>query len=146
MRKVIITIARMILPAVLVLSMASCGISSSPEKTIEAYFSAVKGGDVEKAIEYLTPAKQKQFEAAYSLSNKLFGLVGMDGLDTESILGAYMGTTNAEYYKNYEFKISDVTKTDDSHSIVYVDVYVDGELKTTTPMKCTKIDGKWYVE
>ena len=146
MRKVIIAIERIILPAALVLSMVSCGISSSPEKTTEAYFSAVKGGDVETAIGYLTPAKQKQFKAAYSVSNTLLGGFGLGGLDTESILGAYMGTTNAEYYKNYEFKISEVTKTDDSHSIVYVDVYVDGELKTTTPMKCTKIDGKWYVE
>lgn len=123
----------------------ACGSQSSPERTVDKYFSAVKTGDLDKAIECFTPAMQAQYEAAMSFSDTLFGLFGIS-TDSDAILGGIVGMANTDAYKNYNFKVSGSTKTDSDHATVSVDVYIDGEKTSTTMVYCVKIDGEWYIE
>lgn len=143
MSKKIIAITLAVLIFVVVLS--ACGNSSSPERTAEKYFSAVKAGDLDKAMSCFTPAIQEQYKAALSLSNTLFGSFGL-GLDSGSLLGGLVGAANTDAYKNYDFKVSGSAKTDDTHATVTVDVYIDGNKNSTTTVYCIKIDGEWYIE
>ena len=143
MNKRIIAIVLVIITLTVVLT--SCGSSSSPERTAEKYFSAVKAGDLDKAMECFTPAIQEEYKAALSLSNTLFGSFGL-GIDSGSILGGLVGAANTDAYKNYDFKVSGSTKTDDTHASVSVDVYIDGNKNSTTTIYCVKIDNEWYIE
>lgn len=122
------------------MALTACGITSSPERTTEKFFSAVKSGDIDKAIECFTPVVQKQYQAALAVSDKLFGI------DSGALLGGLIGTINVDYYADYEFKVVGATETNDTHAVVTVDVYVDGSLDSTTTVSCIKIDGAWYIE
>lgn len=125
---------------ILAMALTACGITSSPERTTEKFFSAVKSGDIDKSIECFTPVIQEQYKAALAVSNALFGI------DTGALLGGVLGTINVDYYADYDFKVVGTSKTDDTHAVVTVDVYVDGSLDSTTTVSCLKIDGAWYIE
>ena len=142
MRKFIIFIFAVIM---IVAILPACGSSSSPERTADKYFSAVKTGDLDKAIECFTPAIQAQYKASMSLSDTLFGLFGI-GVDSDAILGGVVAMANTDAYNNYDFKVSGSTKTDSDHATVSVDVYIDGKKASTTMVYCVEIDGEWYIE
>lgn len=129
--------------SLLSLLLSGCSFSS-PEKTAEKYFSAVKAGDAEKAIQCFIPSVRAQYELGFKISDRLFG--GVLGNNSESIWNALLGTTNYEYYKDYDFETSWTDYSDSTHATVYVDVYVNGALKKTTQVRCTEIDGDWYIE
>lgn len=127
------------------LVLVGCGANSSPEKITEKFFSGVKAGDIDKSIECMAPAVQEEWKAGLSLSNTLFGAFGVS-VDSNALLNGLLGTINADYYKDYEFKVVDTTKTDKTHALVTVDVLENGEGITQTTVLCVKIDGKWYIE
>lgn len=133
------TIALVLLIAVLACTLSACGGTSSPKAVTETFFSAVKAGDLEKAIECFTPSAQAQYKAMLAVSDALFGV------DTGSILGGIVGYANEQEYKSYSFKVKDVNKTDDSHATVSVDVIVNGQKNRTTSVSCVRIDKKWYI-
>lgn len=142
MKKFIIVILAI---TMIVAILPACGSPSSPERTADKYFRAVKNGDLDKAIECFTPAMQAQYEASMSFSDTLFGLFGI-GVDSDAILGGIVGMANTDAYKNYDFKVSGSTKTDSDHATVSVDVYIDGKKASTTMVYCVEIDGEWYIE
>ncbi len=124
---------------------AGCGANSSPKKITEKFFSGVKSGDIDKSIECMVPSTQEAWKAGMSFSDTLFGAFGIN-VDSNALLNGLLGMTNADYYKDYEFKVVDTTKTDKTHALVTVDVLDKGEPVTQTTVSCVLIDGKWYIE
>lgn len=134
-------IAAALLAAVILGCLSGCGSTSSPKKVTQSFFSAVKSGDMEKAIECFQPSVQEQYKAVMALYSAFAG-----GADVNAILGGIVGGVNSEEYKNYSFKVSDVQNTDSEHAKVTVDVSNGGAKQTSTTVYCIKIDGKWYIE
>lgn len=122
-----------------------CGVGSSPEKVTEKFFSGVKSGDIDKSIECMAPSVQEGWKAGMSLSNTLFSAFGVS-IDSSALLNGLMGMTNAEHYKNYDFKVVDTSRFDETHAVVTVDVLDNGKKITSTTVPCVLIDGKWYIE
>ena len=133
-------IAALLVLVTFVMMLSACGNSSSPEKTAETFFAAVKSGDIDKAIGCYTPVIQEQYKAGISIANSIFNI------DSSTLLNAILGTANANAYVNYDFKVVGSAKTDDERAVVSVDVYVDGSKKMTTNLQCVEIGGEWYIE
>ncbi len=125
---------------IIALALTACGTVSSPERTTEKFFGAVKAGDIDKSIECFTPSIQEQYKAVLAISNKVFGI------DSGALLNGVLGTVNASTYDNYDFKVVDSSETDSTHAIVTVDVYVDGQKESSTQVYCVKLEGEWYIE
>ena len=129
-----------ILISLISIMFSSCGNFSTPERIAQDYFDAVKAGDTKGAIECMIPMVQEQFEASNSILSGLFGV------DAESILSSILGTTNYDYYSNYDFEVSGTKMIDDSHAAVTGNVFIDGELSERDTIDCVKIGDKWYID
>ena len=122
----------------LTIFLSGCG-NSSAKKVVDKYFSAVKSGDFDKAIECFSPAMQSQLEASKALADSLFNV------DSGAIFNGLVGIVNPQEYADYEFKPVSETIIDDTHTAVIVEIKTGGSIDTTE-VNCIKIDGQWYIE
>ena len=93
----------------LTIFLSGCG-NSSAKKVVDKYFSAVKSGDFDKAIECFSPAMQSQLEASKALADSLFNV------DSGAIFNGLVGIVNPQEYADYEFKPVSETIIDDTHT------------------------------
>ena len=114
---------------------SGCG-NSSAKQVVEKYFKAVKAGNLDKAIECFTPDVQ---EVTKTFTD------GMFGEDGGAMLNELIGSIYPQEYADYEFKPVSETKTDDTHTVVTVEVNAGGST-VKTEVHCIRIDGKWYIE
>lgn len=110
----------------------------------QKYFDAVKAGDTEGAIACFTPSFQQKIQSMNALggmfSEALFGM------DASGLMNGFLGYADAEEYQNYDFEATDVVVSDDEHASVTVEIYIDGELDSTTEIKTVKYQDEWYIE
>ena len=140
MKRKSLTVRIPVILMIIALALTACGTISSPERTAEKFFGAVKAGDIEKSIECFTPSAQAQYKAGLAISDALFHI------DSGALLNGVLGWANASEYENYDFKVVGTKEIDSTHAIVTVDVYVDGQKDWSDQVQCVKLEGKWYIE
>lgn len=136
---------KLLVLALCVVLIAGCAqsLEKGSRDVVQKFFDALKMGDTEGAFSCYTPAVQQQLQAA----NEFGGILGemLFGVDASGLMYGLMGYASASEYQNYEFKATDVTAEDDEHGVVTVEIYIDGELDSTTKINTVKYQGKWYV-
>lgn len=117
--------------------------SSKPEDTAKTFFENVKSGNVEKAIDCMTPEIKNQWNLGMGLANVLGNQFGLSG--SSSLLNSVIGLSDSNAYQNYDFKVQSAIYNGESNAKVPVDVYVNGKKQQTTTLDMRKIDNKWYI-
>lgn len=117
--------------------------SSKPEDTAKTFFENVKSGNVEKAIDCMSPEIKNQWNLGMGLANSLGSYLGISG--SSSLLNSVIGLSDSNAYQNYEFKVQNAKYSGESNATVPVDVYVNGSKQQTTILEMKKIDNKWYI-
>lgn len=115
------------------------------KEIVEEFFEALKAGDTGGAIECCTPALQEQYNGGLDAGGIILSMFGLPNV--KGLVNPWLGMVNSNYYKDYEFKVIDVTLDNEKkRGNVTVDVFIKGEKKQTTEMGVVKYKGKWYVE
>ena len=139
MKKNLRRILVLALAIVLLCSLTACGERSSPQKTVEGFFKAVKSGELDKAVTYFTPSLQKQYQAILSLSNALFGI------DAGPLLEGLVAFASDAAISDYSFKVTQTERSGDRATVTVV-ISLNGSAQQTTEISCVKMDREWYIE
>ena len=117
--------------------------NSKPEDTARTFFENVKSGNVEKAIDCMSPEIKNQWNLGMGLANALGSKLGLSG--SSSLLNSFIGLSDSNAYSNYEFKVQSASYSGENIAKVPVDVYINGNKQETTTLEMKKIDNKWYI-
>ncbi|MBQ8123836.1 MAG: hypothetical protein IJ170_11140 [Ruminococcus sp.] len=113
----------------------------SPEKTVTAYFQAVKSGNSSEAISYFTPEIRAQYNVGMGFADLLKGI----GVSSD-IVTAIIDGSNVKAYRNYEFKVTDTEYNEiKNFAKVFVEVKVNDIVAETTSIPCQKYGDLWYI-
>ena len=121
----------------LVMLLSSCGTGSTPEGVVNDFFTYAKEGNIKKMVECYEPSVQEQLKSVLSVLGS--------NVDINSLGNLLPDYLKQEKGPNVKYKITGTSQNDASHATVEVDLINDGTKLLTVPLKCVKIDGKWYI-
>lgn len=121
----------------------SSGKESPAEDLVEKFFEALRAGDFETTIGCFTPSFQNEYKAALAISSQI---LRVGSSDLGAIIGAFIGGSTREDYRDYKFDITGTEKVDDTHANVTFDVYVGEDFDRSSRIACIKYGDEWYLD
>lgn len=115
------------------------------KEIVETFFDSLKNGYTSGAMECVNPGTKEQYEGALGAGDLILKTLGLP--ETSSLVNPALGLINQNYYKDYEFKVREVTlDKEKKNGSAKVEVYIGGKSKGTTTIDVMKYNGKWYVK
>ena len=137
---IILPIAAVLIIGAVLLIVLLTGGSNTPTGIIQKYLDASKRGDLQGAIQCLTPEAQ---DATNSLLESMGGFAGEDALSALNEYGANIQDNLNAMGITFNYKIIKEEISGDN-AVVYVEFEIQGN-KQQYPIQCEKQNGKWYI-